>query len=308
MAEVRTGGAVSVGVLFNPIVPEVLRSEPAADHLAVIPESLWVDRGPGITDRFGELTQTAMAVEPLLAELPVVAHGISLSIGSALPLDDEHLEQMAAWCARHGAHWYSEHLGFFAIADHASAVGRRHTGLGLPVACDHETIALLAPRIARVRDVTGLPFLLENGVNYTPLVEEEMTEPALFNRLGEEVGCDVLLDLHNLYVQAVNHGLDTDDYLGELDLRLVREIHVAGGIDLAGMYTDAHSGAVPEAVWRLLGAVAGECPNLDAVTFEFHESCFVIEGATRLAAQLHRGRQVLRAAGLPTRELADVAA
>jgi uncharacterized protein len=309
MVGTRTGRTVGVGVLFNPIVPEVLRSEPAAaDHLAVIPESLWVDGGPGTDDRFGELTQTARAIAPLLESLPVVAHGISLSIGSAMELDGAHLERMAEWCARHGARWYSEHLSFFAIADHASRAGRRHTGLGLPVACDRETIDLIAPRVRRVREVTGLPFLLENGVNYTPLVEQEMNEPTVFNILGEEAGCEVLLDLHNLLVETVNHGRPCDDYLTELDLTLVRELHVAGGMEFAGMYTDAHCGVVPEAVWQLLAEVAPRCPNLESVTYEFHESSYLALGAERLAAQLHRARTVLAAAGVEVGEVSDVAA
>ncbi len=304
----RDASTVGVGLLFNPVVPAVLDACPAdLDHLAVIPEALWVDDGPGSPRRFAEITQTALSIAPLLDRLPVVAHGISLSIGSAMPLDDEHLHQMAAWCDQHAVPWYSEHLGFFAVADAASRVGRRHTGLGLPLACDRETLDLLVPRIRRIRRITGRPFLLENGVNYTPIVDQEMSEPALLNRLATHAGSEVLLDLHNLYVESVNHGLDLDDYVGELDLGLVREIHVAGGMRLAGMYTDSHSGLVPDAVRQLLAAVAPRCANLAAVTFEFHESSVLAVGLAPLAEEIDRLRAVLRAAGVRVTEAIRVA-
>lgn len=74
-----------------------------------------------------------------------------------------------------------------------------------------------------------MPFLLENNVYFTDIPEQEMTEPEFLNALTAEAGCGLLLDLHNLYANARNHGIDTEAFLHELDLSRVVEIHVAGG-------------------------------------------------------------------------------
>ena len=117
------------------------------------------------------------------------------------------------------------------------------------------------PRIREVqRAVPDTPFLLENSVWYVPLEANELTEAAFLNQLCAESGAGLLLDLHNLYTNGRNGLSDPERFLDELDLDQVREIHVAGGMELDGFYLDAHSGTVPEPVWRLL---AGCCRAVD---------------------------------------------
>ena len=89
--------------------------------------------------------------------------------------------------------------------------------------------------------------------------------------LAARTGCGLLLDIHNLYVNARNHGFDPVGFLGELDLSRVAEVHIAGGNELVGMYTDSHAGACPEPVWELLDHVVDHAPQLRGVTFEFHD-------------------------------------
>ena len=76
-----------------------------------------------------------------------------------------------------------------------------------------------------------------------------MSEPEFLNRLYSETGCGTLLDLHNLYVGLLNGVLSPPDYLEQLNPDCVQEIHLAGGHELAGFYTDAHSGVTPGEVW-----------------------------------------------------------
>jgi hypothetical protein len=136
--------------------------------------------------------------------------------------------------------------------------------------------------------------LLENSAIYVDVPDTEMSEAAFLNRLCDEAGCGVLLDLHNLVVNEVNLGWDLAAYLDELDLSNVVEIHVAGGEMLGAWYTDAHSGSCPERVWELLDAVVPVTPELRLVTFEMHESRYDVLGGDGLADQLSRIRATSR--------------
>jgi uncharacterized protein len=119
-----------------------------------------------------------------------------------------------------------------------------------------------------------------------------MTEPEFLNALVRDGGCALLLDLHNLYTNALNHGFDASAFLSELDLDAVVEVHVAGGGEFAGVYTDSHSGPCPEQVWKLLEEIIPNTPNLKGVTFEFHDSYFPRLGADGVRDQLARARSI----------------
>ena len=118
-----------------------------------------------------------------------------------------------------------------------------------------------------------------------------MTEPAFLNELARRTGCGLLLDLHNLYCNARNFGFDPAAFLDELDLEPVVELHVAGGNEVEGFWTDSHSGPCPEMVWDLVASVIPRARNLKAVTFEFQESYFDVLGTAGVRAALDRARE-----------------
>jgi uncharacterized protein (UPF0276 family) len=101
-----------------------------------------------------------------------------------------------------------------------------------------------------------------------------------------------LLDLHNLYVNATNHGFAAEALLDELDLRQVVEIHIAGGDEMAGFYTDSHAGPVADAVWPLLERTLRAAPWVRGVTFEYHESYAARLAEGGVARELRRAREL----------------
>src|SRR5262249_12936792 len=161
---------------------------------------------------------------------------------------------------------------------------------------DEEVLEMVAERVQRFQQTVAVPLLLENSVYFVSFSDQDMTEPEFLNALTARTGCGVLLDLHNLYANARNHGFEARDFLCELDLSRVVEAHVAGGTEFAGMYTDSHSGPCPDEVWQLLEYVAPRAANLRAVTFEFHDSYYGRLGPEGVRTQLDRARQVIRAA------------
>jgi uncharacterized protein (UPF0276 family) len=271
------------------------------DFLSIIPERCWIDHGRHADPRFDPLPDELAILEGLRAQHPLVAHGIGLSIASGSTFDVEHLRQLAEWHRRYAFAWISEHLSAVRVRTDVSV--DHHAGLALPLPWDEAVLDLLVERVTRAQDVLGCRILLENGVVHTAVPEQEMSEVEFLNALVQRTGCGVLLDLHNLYVNSVNLGVDADAFIDALDPRAVGEIHIAGGNELYGVYLDSHAGLCPAAVWRLLERTAPRCPNLRGVTFEFHESYYHhMGGDAAVVEEVEHARRLMSESSDGTRE------
>ena len=276
-----------VGLLYNPAVPLVLDALGArVDFVEVIPDRLWYDFGVEAGNR--RFSHSHLAVDELRAytqDRAVIGHGIGLSLPSALPLDEGLLDQVAASHRDLGYQWYSEHLSMF-LAPHRS-VPNAQAGMGLPVVFDQESLDIVSTKVAQLSDaLDGAQILLENGAIFSAIPDPDMTEPAFFNALHATAGCGMLLDLHNLYANTLNIGIDADAYLAQINPQIVVEIHLAGGDWLKSHYTDSHSRPTPAMVWDWAKAWAPRFPNLAAITYEYHESYHKRLGLQGIAQEL----------------------
>jgi len=279
--------------LYNQALPDFLRSDlDLLDYIEVIPDMFWTDQGPGQIPRYVELESWVEILDWLAQRRPVVGHNIGLSIGSAGRFDAAYVEQIARWHQRYRCPWHSDHLSFVTVS---GANGHDHNaGLAVPVSYDEDVLDLIAERVQYVQRIIPTMFLLENNVYYVEIPEQDMGEPQFLNRLTAKTGCGLLLDVHNLYANARNHSFDPSVFLDELDLTRVVEVHVAGGNELAGMYTDSHAGPCPEPVWQLLDQVVARATNLCGITFEFHDSYYPLLKEDGIRAQLRRARDAWR--------------
>lgn len=280
---------LGVGLAYQPQLRSFLAAEPHTfDFVEVVPDTLWMDYGPDAVYRYRDDAEGTDFLRHLIAAgIPVVAHSIGLSIGSAHRFDAQHIEQMAQWYEWLQFPWHSDHL-----AHHLVELGNSELNLNLtvPISLDQEMLDLLIPRVKAVRDRIPVPFLLENNVYYFSIDDQDYDEATFLSVLSEEAGVGILLDLHNLYVNCVNRGADPWDYLGSMDLSRVVELHVAGGMDFDGTYLDAHSGPVPGPVWELLDWVLPRCPAAGGVVFELFGTWFEDLGEERLRSDLARMR------------------
>jgi len=75
------------------------------------------------------------------------------------------------------------------------------------------------------------------------------------NELAERAGCDILLDVNNIYVQSVNHGFDPYDYINNINVFPIKEIHLAGHTERVfedgSILVDTHNRPVRDEVWEL---------------------------------------------------------
>jgi uncharacterized protein (UPF0276 family) len=278
-----------VGLLNNPVVPSVIGYAPElVEYVDVIPDRLWYDfeddGAPG--GRFHRVVGAIEELKQCAVGRILGGHGIGLSLPSAIPIDMAMVTEVASLARDLNFQWFSEHLSMFLVA-HGS-VPNSQAGLGLPVAYDEESFRIIGSKLEILKPMLGCDLLLENGAVFTPVPDTEMTEPEFLNRLYSELSCGTLLDLHNLYVGMINGVLSPQDYLEQINPDCVQEIHLAGGHELGGFYTDSHSGVTPAEVWSWAYKFGPRFKNLKALVFEFHESYFEKLGVRGIAAELER--------------------
>lgn len=288
MSQANHGRAL-VGLLNNPVVPSVINYAPhLVEYIDVIPDRLWYDfeHGETIGGRFHRVVGAIDELKQCAQGRVLGGHGIGLSLPSAIPIDMAMVAEVASLASELNFQWFSEHLSMFLVS-HGS-VPNSQAGLGLPVPYDEETFDIVQSKLEILKRALGCDLLLENGAFFTPVPNSDMSEPEFLNRLYTELNCGTLLDLHNLYVGMRNEVLSPFEYLEQLNPDCVYEIHLAGGDELAGFYTDSHSGLTPSEVWSWAYKYGPRFKNLRAIVFEFHESYFEKLGLDGISGELER--------------------
>ena len=180
---------------------------------------------------------------------PISLHGVGLSIGADGPLDKAHLARLKALIDRYNPASFSEHLAW---STHDSAFFNDL----LPLPYTPETLARVAAHVDEVQQQLGRRMLLENPSTYILFAESTIDEIDFLAEIARRTGCRLLLDVNNVMVSAVNHGLDPFAYIDRFPVELVDEIHLAGydeAVDGAGdrLLIDAHASAVLDDVLAL---------------------------------------------------------
>jgi uncharacterized protein (UPF0276 family) len=138
-----------------------------------------------------------------------------------------------------------------------------------------------------------LPFLIENVVHVLPDAPGDYSEAGFLNALTARTGCGLIVDVYNLECDAHNHGLDIEEFLDELDVSHVREVHVARGVEDNGFLLDVHSG-VPETSTLALAERVVRIANggVRVVTYEFMPEAIAGLGHDTIVDQLTELRRL----------------
>ena len=193
---------------------------------------------------FGEGGAPLAWLERFRGRYPLSFHGVGLSLGSADALDERHLERLAGLVERFEPALVSEHLSW-------SAAAGRHANDLLPLPYTREAVAVAADRIQQVQERLARRIAVENVTTYLRFGESEMPEWAFVGEVVRRAGCSLLLDVNNIYVNAVNHGFDALAYLDAIDPRSVAEIHLAGHERIGARLVDTHAARIAPPVWTL---------------------------------------------------------
>ncbi len=185
---------------------------------------------------------------------PISLHGVGLALGSALGIDESHLQRLAGLVERIQPLRVSDHACFARVpATIGMAQASVHAGDLLPVAFTDASLRLMAANVQQVQDRLKRPILVENLSAYLHWADDHLDEPEFFNALTRSTGCGLLLDVNNLVVNAQNAGVPALNfacqYMDRLDLGSVGEIHLAGYSDQSGLVIDDHGSRVRPLVW-----------------------------------------------------------
>jgi uncharacterized protein (UPF0276 family) len=258
---------------------EILDTRPRIDWLEILSENYLVPGG-----------RPLHFLEQFRSRYPLAMHGVSLSIGSADPLNREYLKQLKALADRVQPAWISDHLCWTGVA-----------GVNLhdlmPMPYTEEAIAHVAGRVAQVQEFLGRRILLENVSSYVTYRESAVPEWEFLRAVAERADCLILLDINNVYVSSQNHGFDARAYLDGVPTARVQQFHLAGHSYQDELIIDTHDAPVIDPVWdlyahavRRFGAVStmierdDHIPPLAELLAELDHARHVAEPILRAAA------------------------
>ncbi len=184
--------------------------------------------------------------------VPIITHGLSMSLGGLEPFDPDYFATLREFLAPYPNAWHSDHLCFCGVD------GKQLHDL-LPVPYTSSSARRLAARVREAADRLARPMAVENISYYLPLGVPTLDEPEFIAELLERADCGLLLDVNNVYVNAVNHGFDARDWLRRVPLHRVVQLHVAGhefwDDDERTLIIDTHGAPVRAEVDELLAWV-----------------------------------------------------
>ncbi|PCJ83230.1 MAG: hypothetical protein COA54_15735 [Thiotrichaceae bacterium] len=206
----------------------------AVDFMEVAPEN-WINVGGTFGKKFRQFTE----------QYDFMCHGLSLSIGSPAPLDENFVKDVGRFMQKHDVNHYSEHLTYCSDDGHLYDL--------LPIPFTEEAVHYVAERIRRVQDILQQEISMENASYYTPAPGKEMEEIEFLNAVLDEADCGLLLDVNNIYVNSINHLYDPIEFLKQLPAKRIRYAHIAGHYNEADdLIVDTHGADIIDPVWDIL--------------------------------------------------------
>ncbi len=183
-------------------------------------------------------------LEKLRQDFPIALHGVSLSIGSPEPINLEYLIQLKKLLNR---------VDPFIVSDHFCWTGAHSINSHdlLPIPYTKKNLSLVIEKVNQVQDFLNRPILLENPSAYITFDYNEMVETSFISQVCQKSGCGILLDINNVYVTCNNFNLNPFDYLDQIPIEKIGQIHLAGFTDMGSFLYDTHSNPVHNNVWRL---------------------------------------------------------
>jgi uncharacterized protein (UPF0276 family) len=272
---------VALGATYEGRDPELLeRMLPFVDYIEVTPETIAEFDG----DRVSISKEILSELKNLRQSVGFMVHGVGLSIGSHEGWNPTYFRLLDEVLANVEVAWHSEHLGY-------TKVDGEHLGIMLAMPKTQESLDMLCERVAAIQARYPLPFLLENIVHVIPDSPAPYSDAAFLNALARQTGCGLILDVYNLQCDAHNHGFDISAFLDELDIRHVREMHVACGVEHAGFLLDVHSQLTrPSTIELAQSVLARPADNVKVVTYEFMPEAVPGLGHEAIAREFQRLR------------------
>jgi uncharacterized protein len=176
---------------------------------------------------------------------PVLTHGLAMSVGGFDPWDEDYLQDLGDFLIHTGTPWHSEHLCFTSVDE--SCLHEL-----LPIPFTREAVRHTIARVRGLQSRLPVPLLLENITYYAELGAAEMEEADFIAAVLEGADVGWLLDVNNVYVNALNFGFDPKEWLSHMPLDRVAQLHIAGHKKCGNLTVDTHGAEVIDPVIDLM--------------------------------------------------------
>jgi len=227
------------------------------------------------------------------AKYPIFTHGLSLSIGSPDELDWDFLQQIKGFLKEYDVKIYSEHLSY-------SKCNNAHLYDLLPIPFRHDAVDHIVNRIDQIQNFLERKLVLEIVSYYSP-VAAEMDELTFINSIVSKSGCELLLDVNNVYVNSFNHKYDAKRFISGLPLSEVAYVHMAGHEKVSeDLIIDTHGEAIIEPVYDLFNYTMNLVDNVPVLL----ERDFNIPEMQELQTEIERLKIICAARKVKDRALA----
>ena len=217
---------------------ELFDQRPNLDFIQIHPEHLLQEKGGTYREH----------LDILRHHYQVILHGFGLSIGSSGPLDKEYLLLIKNLLKEHPEAVFSDHFSWSSLSKH-------HFHDLIPLIQSDETVQYMVERIDEAQEAIGAPILLENISSYMRYKESEMSEIQFINEITKRSGCFVLLDVNNIWANAMNFGENPWETISQINADSIKGYHLAGCTEEqkgnGKVYIDYHGEAVHDEVWDL---------------------------------------------------------
>ena len=175
----------------------------------------------------------------------IVPHGVSLSLGSAEPIERKRVDFLARMADMTNAPIVSEHIAFV-------RAGGTEAGHLLPIPRTRESLDVLVENVNYAKRLLPVPLALENISALVEWPDAAFSEAEFVAEVLERTDCLLLLDIANLWANAHNFGRNALVELEKLPLARLAYVHVGGGYERDGVYYDTHAHSAPQGAIDLL--------------------------------------------------------
>lgn len=272
------------------LAADIIRNLDKIDIVEVIAENLFHAR-----------KNKLQAMRRLSGNLPITLHGVAMGLASTIPVEKKRIDNMARLVATLQPESWSEHLSFV----RAGGVEIGH--LAAPPRTKQSVDGAIRNIEAAARAIGSKP-QMENIATLIDPPASAMNEAQWVTEIVDGADCSLLLDLHNLYANAVNFGHDPAQMLLRFPLHRVRSIHLSGGHWINEPATgqhpprqrllDDHVHDAPSEVFDLLALLAQHAPQDLTVILErdghYPQFGAILAQLDAARTALSRGRQLAK--------------
>ncbi|HMO16956.1 MAG TPA: DUF692 domain-containing protein [Oligoflexia bacterium] len=236
-----TANDLGVGIgLRVPHYSHILSEKPTVDWFEIIAENFLVDGG-----------RPREVLDLILEQYIVVVHGVSLYFGSTDKINRDHLGRLKQLVKTTNTPWVSDHLCW-------GSVDGKYSHDLLPMPYTKAAAKTAAEKIRYVQNSLDIPICVENVSSYAEFKASYMNEWQFLSEVSEAADCGILLDVNNIYVSSQNHNFSPYEYIDNIPLERVMQIHIAGHSQFERFIIDTHDGPPIDPVWELYAYVIGK--------------------------------------------------